>query len=57
MKIRMIRTHEVLEVENSYGMRLIEQGKAVMERPIRSARSTDKIKEEARRKKVDEVCP
>ncbi len=57
MKIRMIRTHEVMEVEKSYGMRLIEQGKAVMERQNRSVRSTDKIKEEARRKKVDEVCP
>lgn len=57
MKIRMLHTHEVMEVEKGYGMRLIEQGKAVMERPIRSVRSTDKIKEEARRKKVAEVCP
>lgn len=57
MKIRMIRTHKVMEVEKSYGMRLIEQGKAVIERPNCSVRSADKIKEEARRKKVDEACP
>lgn len=29
MKIRMIKTGEVMTVEDGYGVRLIEQGKAV----------------------------
>ena len=48
MKVIMIATGEIAEVNESYGARLIEQGKAVMAPPPRRKRRNRSLKPKKR---------
>ena len=55
MKIKLIETGKVIGVDDSYGMRLYEQGKAelVPEKPVKAEKSekAEAPKEEPKKKK------